>query len=54
MEDIDKKTQLMDLYFELSNLRQEKTKDIVEFFSKVDILSKKLVGSQVDIGLATT
>ena len=54
MEDVDKKTRLVDLSLELSNLRQGETKNIAKFITRANVLAKELPDSQVDVGMAVT
>lgn len=51
IENIDYKIRLVDFCLELSNWRQKKTKNIIEFITKADILSKKLVRFHKDMGI---
>lgn len=54
VEDMDREARLVDLCLKLSNLKQGETENVAEFVAQADILSKKLAGSQVDVGMAIT
>lgn len=43
---------MIKLRLELANLKQEDTKNIVEFMGRTEVLAKELPDFQVDIGMA--
>lgn len=54
MEEMDNKAYIIELQLELANLKQEKTKNIIKFIAKINVLAREFPHSQVDIGMIVT